>query len=127
ASGVGAGCAPASSPRWPRRPGVPPPAQAPATPVPQPSCSRRRQPRRLVRDLDLALEDLAGRPLGQLVGEPDLARVLVLGQLALDVLLDVLHRYVLALLDHDCGADLLAQALVLDADHRGLGDGAVAV
>ena len=39
----------------------------------------------LLRHLDLPLEDLARRALGQLVGEPDLARVLVARHLVLDV------------------------------------------
>ena len=36
------------------------------------------------RRLDLALEDLAGRALGELVDEPDVARVLVGGDALLD-------------------------------------------
>src|SRR5262245_36114512 len=39
-----------------------------------------------LRDRDLALEDLARRPLRQLVDEPDPARVLVVGDVLLDVL-----------------------------------------
>src|SRR4030088_3446120 len=40
-----------------------------------------------LRDLDLALQDLPRRTLRELVREPDLARVLVAGDLLLDVLL----------------------------------------
>src|SRR5213080_3411170 len=73
------------------------------------------------RDCDLPLEDLAGRPLGQLVDEPDLARVLVAGDLLLDVRAQLVLGDVLAVLERDRGADLLAELVVRDADHRRLG------
>src|SRR3954447_17209715 len=91
---------------------------APTTPA------RRSSKLRLLdslRDLDLPLEDLAGRSLGQLVDEPDLARVLVAGDLLLDVRAQLVLGDVLAVLERDRGADLLAELLVRDADHRRLG------
>src|SRR5207245_6297299 len=68
---------------------------------------------------DLALEDLAGRPLRELVEEPDPARVLVGGELALHVLTQLLGRNLRAFAQDDRRADLLAQLVVRDADHRG--------
>src|SRR4051812_35269221 len=65
-----------------------------------------------LRRLDLALEDLARRPLRQLVREPDLARVLVRGHALLDERADVVGAGLLALLQHHRGADLLAERLV---------------
>src|SRR4051794_33175508 len=62
----------------------------------------------LLRHLDLALEDLAGRALRELVDEPDLARVLVVGDLFLDVGLELVGGDVLALLEDHGRADLLA-------------------
>src|SRR3954454_21373412 len=73
-------------------------------------------------DLDVALEDLARRALGQLVEEPHAARVLVAGHALLDEVAHVVHARVLAVLEHDRGADLLAHLLVGDGDDGGLGD-----
>ena len=70
---------------------------------------------------ELGLEDLAGRALGQLVEDADLAGVLVRGQLLLGVGHDLLRRDRLAGLEADHGHDLLAQPAVGLADHRGLG------
>src|SRR3954447_10046380 len=70
-----------------------------------------------LRDLDLPLEDLAGRPLGQLVDEPDPARVLVAGDLLPDVLAQLLLGDLLALLQRDRRADLLAQLGMRHPDH----------
>ena len=72
--------------------------------------------------LDLALEDLAGGALGQVVEEPDQARVLVGGDPLLDVGADLLGRQLLALVEDDRGADLLAPLVVGDADHRRFAD-----
>src|SRR3954447_18160397 len=74
-----------------------------------------------LRDLDLPLEDLARRPLGQLVDEPDLARVLVAGDLLLDVLAQLVLGDVLTILQRDRGADLFPQLGVRHAEHGGLG------
>src|SRR3954468_11132530 len=65
-------------------------------------------------DLDLALEDLAGGALGELVDEPDLARILVVGDLVLDVVAQRRLVDVLALLERDRSADLLAHVVVGD-------------
>src|SRR5829696_7900146 len=78
-------------------------------------------------DLDLALEDLARRALGQLVGEPQPARVLVGGDALLDEVAHVVLTRVRALLEHDRRADLLAHLLVGHRHDRGLGDGGVLV
>src|SRR3954451_1000075 len=75
------------------------------------------------RDGDLPLEDLAGRPLGQLVDEPDLARVLVAGDLLLDVLAQLVLGDVLALLERHRGRDLLAERPMWYAQDGGLADG----
>ena len=77
--------------------------------------------------LDLASQDLAGRSLGQLVDDPDGAGVLVGGQALLGERLQLLLVDVVAVLERDRGADLLAQVVVLDADHGDLGDGLVLV
>src|SRR5215216_349210 len=98
-------------------------------PAPLPS-GRGRRPSgglHLLRDLDLALEDLARRALRELVGEPDPARVLVVGDLLLDELTQLVGVDLLALLEHDGGADLLAHLVVGDADDGGLGDRGVLV
>src|SRR3954453_18129527 len=97
---------------------------APTTPA------RRSSKLRLLdslRDLDLPLEDLAGRPLGQLVDEPDLARVLVARDLLLDVLAQLVLGDVLALLERHGGRDLLAELVVRDTQDGGLADGRVLV
>src|SRR3954451_15831223 len=93
---------------------------APTTPA------RRSAELRLLdslRDLDLPLEDLAGRPLGQLVDEPDLARVLVARDLLLDVLAQLVLGDVLALLERHRGRDLLAERPMWYAQDGGLADG----
>src|SRR4029453_19506988 len=71
-------------------------------------------------DLDLALEELAGRPLRQLVDDPDHSRVLVGGDLALDVLPDLLGGGFGALVESDPGAHLLSKLRVGYADHGSL-------
>src|SRR3954462_13629221 len=92
-----------------------PPAAGRGWPWPRPSARPG-----LLRHLDLALEDLAGRALGELVHEPDLARVLVAGDLLLHEALELVGGDVLPLLEDHGGADLLAHRLVGHADHRGL-------
>src|SRR4051794_14197665 len=78
-------------------------------------------------DLDVALEDLARGALGQLVEEPHAARVLVRRDALLDEIAHVVLARVLAVLEHDRGADLLPHLLVGHSDHGGLGDGGVLV
>src|SRR6476469_6712903 len=100
-----------------------PPAAAPTAACGS-SRSSRPTPRRLDgrRRLDLALEDLAGRALGEVVEEPDDPRVLVGGDPLLDVLADLLGRQLLAVVDDDRRADLLAPLVVGDADDRRFAD-----
>src|SRR3954454_5539169 len=62
--------------------------------------------------VDVALEDLARRALGQLVEEPHAARVLVGGHALLDEVADVVLARILAVLEHHSGADLLPHLLV---------------
>src|SRR5262249_11309161 len=81
----------------------------------------------LGRQLDVALEDLAGRRLGQLVDEPDVPGVLVGGELTLDVLAQLLRGRGGARRRDDGGADLLAQLRVRYADDRRLADARVLV
>ena len=64
--------------------------------------------------LDLALEDLAGRPLGELVDEPDVAGVLVGGDALLDEVAQLAGGGVCAGLQRDGGGDLLAELVVRD-------------
>src|ERR1700688_2698578 len=61
------------------------------------------------RDDDVALLDLAGRALGQRVGDPHVARVLVRRDLALDVVAQFLGGDDGTRLEGYRGADLLAQ------------------
>src|SRR5215207_9388113 len=79
------------------------------------------------RRADLAFEDLARRALGQLVDEPDLARILVGGDALLDEALHVLGRRAGSRLQGDRGTDLLAQTVVWDAHDRDLADGGMLV
>src|ERR1700709_525228 len=79
------------------------------------------------RRLDLALEDLAGGPFWQLVDEPDETRVLVGGDPLLDVGADLVGAQLLALVEDDGGAYLLAPLVVGDADHRRFADPRVLV
>src|ERR671910_399294 len=96
--------------------GRPPARPRPSVRPPAPPAVPRSRPPWLARDfrgdLDLALEDLARRALRELVGEPDLARVLVVGHALLDVVAQLVRVDVLALLEHDRGADLLAHLVV---------------
>src|SRR3954463_13959614 len=75
-----------------------------------------------LRDLDLALEDLAGRPLRQIVHEPDVTWVFVGGDALLDERAQVPRRRPGPGLERDRRPDLLAEGLVRDADHRRLAD-----
>src|SRR4051794_41154126 len=77
--------------------------------------------------LDLALEDLPGRRLRKLVGDPHHARVLVRGHALLHVGANLLRRRVGAVLERDRRRDLLAQLIVGDAQHRRLAHGRVGV
>src|SRR4029453_15910993 len=72
------------------------------------------------RKLDLALEDLPGRALRQLVDEPHLARVLVGGDVLLDVRLQLRGRDRRSVLERHGGADLLAELGMGDPDDRAL-------
>src|SRR3954453_6261638 len=74
----------------------------------------------LGRKRDLALEDLAGRPLGERVDDPDVARVLVGGDALLDEVAQLVGVARGALGQRPGGADLLAELLVGHADHRRL-------
>src|SRR6476646_1447595 len=67
------------------------------------------------RRLDLAPQDLARRALRERVLEPHVARVLVGRDAGFDELLDVLRGGPAAGLEHDRGADLLAELVVGDA------------
>src|SRR5215210_2852925 len=100
-------------------------------PEPQPTMTRSWRAAmargRLGGRLDLALEDLPRRSLGQLVHEPDRARVLVGRDLLLDVRPQLVHVDVLAVLEGDGGRDLLAELVVWHADHRHLGHRGVLV
>ena len=66
-------------------------------------------------------------PFGKLVDEPDLARVLVGGDLVLDELAQLFGARLGAVLERDRGADLLAVLVVGHAEHRGLAHGRVLV
>src|SRR3954454_14899223 len=68
-----------------------------------------------LRQADLALEDLPGRALGQLVDEVHRARVLVGRDALLGEVAQLLGRGVGALLERHDGGDLLAERLVGDA------------
>ena len=59
-------------------------------------------------------------PLGSSSTNHTLPRVLVGGHLLLDELAQLLSRRFLAVLERDRGADLLAELVVLDPDHRRL-------
>src|SRR5690348_7933054 len=72
--------------------------------------------------LNLPLEDLPAWALRQVVHEPDDPWVLVGGDPLLDVLADLLRGQLLALVEHDRGADLLAPLVVGDAEHRRFAD-----
>src|SRR3954464_12781826 len=105
-----------------------------ARPFARPSCdscsgvsvAMRSAPHAL-GDLDVALEDLARWALGQLVEEPQPARVLVGGHALLDEVAHVVLGRVLTVLEHHRGADLLPHLLVGHRDHGGLGHGGVLV
>src|SRR3954454_14535718 len=90
-------------------------------------CVAMRSAPHALGDLDVALEDLARGALGQLVEEPQPARVLVGGHALLDEVAHVVLAGVLTVLEHDRGADLLAHLLVGHRDHGGLGHGGVLV
>src|SRR5579875_2864906 len=77
--------------------------------------------------MDLALEDLARRPLRQVVDDPHRARVLVCGDALTHVFAELVRCRLGALTEGDCGADLLAPLVMRDAEHRGLADGRVLV
>src|ERR1044072_2925945 len=68
--------------------------------------------------LDLPLEDLSGRPLRQVVEEPDEPRVLVSGDAILDVGADLLRAQLLALDQDDRGTDLLSPLVVGHSEDR---------
>src|SRR5262245_60525444 len=80
-----------------------------------------------LRDLDLALEDLARRALGEGVDEPDVTRVLVGRDARLDVVAQLGRGGGRARLERDRGPDLLAERVVRDADHGRLEHGGVLV
>src|SRR4051794_16592804 len=77
----------------------------------------------LLGDVDLALEDLARRALGELVQEPDLARVLVVGPPLLDKAADLVHVGLGVGLEHDRGPPLLTHRLIGHRHHRRLRHG----
>src|ERR1044072_4366650 len=72
--------------------------------------------------LDLPLEDLSGRPLRQVVEEPDEPRVLVSGDAILDVGADLLRAQLLALDQDDRGTDLLSPLVVGHSEDRRFAD-----
>src|SRR4051794_27425863 len=78
--------------------------------------------RLLDRNADLALEDLPGRPLRQLVDEEHLPGVLVGGDLLLAVVAQLLGGGLVTLLQGHDGDHLLAELGVRHPDHRRLGD-----
>src|ERR1700753_2358807 len=71
---------------------------------------------------ELTLEHLAGRVARQLVQEHDLARDLVAGQVLTDVVADLVLAQPGPVAPHPERPQPLAEALVLDADRRGLDD-----
>src|SRR4051812_5368756 len=77
--------------------------------------------------LQLPLEDLAGRGPGQFVGEDDVARDLVGGEVRPDEVLELALGHLAARAGHDHRAQPLAEVLVLDAEHRRLGHRLVAL
>ena len=97
------------------RPGGPAPYDAARRPRPSRGTSISR------------LRILPVGPFGQLVDEPDPARVLVGGHLLLDVALQLVGVERLALLQHDRGAHLLAELVVRHADDGRLLDRRVLV
>src|SRR5579872_7486103 len=97
--------------------------KAQANQAPRPKAQANQAPASEVgRDDDVPLLDLAGRPLGQRVGDPHVPRVLVRRDLALDVVAQLLGGDGGARLEGHRGGDLLAERLVRHADHGGLGD-----
>src|SRR3954454_9448286 len=81
----------------------------------------------VLRDADLALEDLARRAHGERVDEVDDARVLVGGHALLGEGADGVRVGLRAVLEDDRRRDLLAHLLVRHADDRGLRDRGVLV
>src|SRR3954464_4765022 len=79
------------------------------------------------RRADLTFEDLARRPLRELVDEPDMARVLVRRDALLDEGAKLVGLQGLALLERDGRSDLLAERLVRDAHDGGFPDARVLV
>src|SRR3954452_12821636 len=100
------GTARAYARRSPRRPG-----KSSAAP-------RRSAGGGLVRRLDLPLQDLAGGALRQFVDDPYVPRVLVAGDLSLDVVAQLLGRNRCARDEGDGRGDLLAVLRMWHADHR---------
>src|SRR6516164_8962934 len=74
-------------------------------------------------DRDVAFDDLARWAFGQLVDEPDPARVFVGGDAGLDELLDRRGVRVGTGLQRDCRTHLFAEHVVGDADYGRLADG----
>src|SRR5215218_10446765 len=73
--------------------------------------------------LELALEHLPGGVARQLVHELDVARDLVSREVGLDVPLDLVLAQRRAVALDDDGLQALPVVLVVDAEHRHLGDG----
>lgn len=71
---------------------------------------------------DRALEDLAASAFGKSVQTPHVARVFVWCDALAHEFSYIVCGAVRAVAEHDCGADLLTQAVVGKPDHGGLDD-----